>query len=296
MAYKVLIVGLKEKDAGKTSLALALLAYLREKGFNACGFKPRAGNSVWYDYDVVHEALSQGKLYGKDAKLLKAASAFDSDAGALMEEFINPIHRLWAEPPLNDSITQIPYFVLDRVTLWLEEGVRDLVVENEALPVEYRCNNAIFEKLRAKVSRIYHFRDLNMLNSLTEKYYDLAVELVYKKMNKQYDCVVIESYSDVALPWKGLKDLNAVIGVKPGQVSVYDPEKYLAAVQLSASTYSQEELATSRIVDLVKPIKVVRVPPFRSEEMVQGLKEKIPLLIKPFPLKKKSVYGKEKHL
>lgn len=276
-----MIVGLKEKDAGKTSLALALLAYLREKGFNACGFKPRAGNSVWYDYDVVHEALSQGRLYGKDAKLLKTASTSRSVVGAanLIEEFINPVHRLWTEPPLIDPITQIPYFILDRVTLWFKEGVKNLVVENHALPVEYRCNDTLFEKLRAKASRIYHVRDLNTLNKLTEEYYDPAVELAYKRMVEQHDYMVIESYSDIALPWKGLKDLNAVIGVKPGQISVYAPEKYLAAVQLSASTYSQEELATSRIVELVKPIKVVKVPPFRSEEIVQGLKEKIPLLL-----------------
>ncbi len=273
---KVLIAGLKEKDAGKTSLALALLAYLREKGFNACGFKPKAGNSVWYDYDIVHEALSQGKLYGKDAKLLKAASAFGSMADTAMEEeFINPIHRLWAEPPLVATITQIPYFILDRVTLWFKEGVRNFVVENESLPVEYRCNDADFENLRAKASGIYRVRDLNTLNVLTEEYYDLAIELAYKRMVEQHEYVIIESYSDIALPWKGLKDLDAVFGVKPGHISVYDPDKYLTAVQLSASTYSKEELATSRIVDLVKPIKEVRVPPFRTEEMVQRLKEKI---------------------
>lgn len=266
---KVLIAGLKEKDAGKTSLALALLAYLREKGFNACGFKPKAGNSVWYDYDIVHEALSQGKLYGKDAKLLKAASAFGSMADTAMEEeFINPIHRLWAEPPLVAIITQIPYFILDRVTLWFKEGVRNFVVENESLPVEYRCNDADFENLRAKASGIYRVRDLNTLNVLTEEYYDLAIELAYKRMVEQHEYVIIESYSDIALPWKGLKDLDAVFGVKPGHISVYDPDKYLTAVQLSASTYSKEELATSRIVDLVKPIKEVRVPPFRTEEMV----------------------------
>ena len=281
MAYKILIVGLKEKDAGKTSLALALLAYLKEEGFNACGFKPRAGNSVWYDYDVVHEALSQGRLYGKDAKLLKAASTSRSVAGAanLVEEFINPVHRLWAEPPLNDSITQIPYFVLDRITLWFKEGVRNLVVKNEALPVEYRCNDALFGNLRAKAFSIYHVKDLNTLNKLTKAYYDFAVELVYKKMTELHDCVVIESYSDIALPWKGLKDLDTVIGVKPGQISVYDPGKYLTAVQLSASTYSQEELATSRIQELVKPIKEVKVPPFRSEEIVRGLKKRIPLFL-----------------
>lgn len=275
-------MGLKEKDAGKTSLALALLAYLREKGFNACGFKPRAGNSVWYDYDVVHEALSHGRLYGNDAKLLKTASAYGAGVANanLIEEFINPFHRLWAEPALIDPISQIPYFILDRVTLWFKEGVRNLVVVNEALPVEYRCDEKLFRKLRARASSIYHVRDLNTLNELTGEYYDLAVELAYKKIVEQHDCVVIESYSDIALPWKGLNDLEVVFGVKPGQISVYEPEKYLAAVQLSASTYSQEELATTKIVELIRPIKEARVPPFRSEELVQGLKEKIPLLLR----------------
>jgi len=288
MPYNVLIVGLKEKDAGKTGLALALLAYLREKGFNTCGFKPRAGNSVWYDYDVVHEALSQGRLYGKDAKLLRAASAYGSVAGTgaevananLVEEFINPFHRLWTEPPLIDPISQIPYFILDRVTLWFKEEVKNLVVVNEALPVEHRCDDKLFRKLRARASSIYHVRDLNTLNKLTEEYYDLAVELAYKKMVEQHDCVVIESYSDIALPWKGLNDLDVVFGVKPGQISVYEPKKYSTAVQLSASTYSQEELATSKIVELIRPIKEVRVPPFRSEEIVQELKKKIPLLLR----------------
>lgn len=279
MTYKVLVAGLKEQDAGKTTLALALLTYLREQGFNACGFKPRAGNSVWYDYDVVHNALSQGRLYGKDAARLKAASESGSALGSIKEEFINPIHRLWAEPSRVNPISQIPYFIVDRITLWFEEGVRNLVIENEALPAEYKCNDAIFRILRAKASSVYHARDLNTLNKLTGDYYDLAVELAYKKMVEQYDCMVIESYSDIAVPWKGLNDLDAVIGIRPGLISVFDPKKYLTAVQLTASTYSQEELATSKIIELLKPIKEVKVTPFRAEEIMQGLKEKIHLLL-----------------
>ncbi|HID19587.1 MAG TPA: hypothetical protein EYP28_01400 [Methanophagales archaeon] len=275
--YKALIVGLKEKDAGKTSLALALLAYLREEGFNACALKPRAGNSVWYDYDVVHEALSQGRLYGKDAKLLSSASAYSSVSTTKIEEFINPIHRLWAEPSRVNPISQIPYFILDRVSLWYKEGVKNLVIENEAQSGEY--NDANFRKLRANASTIYHVRDLDTLNKITEKYYSHAVELVYKRMLEQHEYVVIESYSDIALPWNGLDDLDIVIGVKPGQMLTYEPKKYLAAVQLTTPTYSQEEISTARIVDLIKPLKVVNVPPFRSEELLQALKEKIPLLL-----------------
>jgi predicted P-loop ATPase/GTPase len=275
--YKALIVGLKEQDAGKTSFALALLAYLREEGFNACGFKPRAGNSVWYDYDVVHEALSQGRLYGKDAKLLSSASAYSSVSTAGIEEFINPIHRLWAEPSRVHLMSQIPYFILDRVTLWYKEEVKNLLVENEALSEEY--NAVDLRRIRANVSTIYHVSDLKTLNKITEKYYSLAVELAYKRILAQHEYVVIESYSNIALPWNGLNDLDLIIGVKPGQILTYEPKKYLTAVQLATPTYSQEEISTARIVDLIKPLQVVNVPPFRSEELFQALKEKMPLLL-----------------
>ncbi|MHC1610371.1 MAG: hypothetical protein ACXQTW_02020 [Candidatus Methanospirareceae archaeon] len=274
MAYKILIVGLKGEDAGKTSLACALLGYLKDKGYDACGFKPRAGNSVWYDYDVVNEALSQGRLYGRDAKLLKSASAHPDN---LVEEFLNPFHRLWAEPPLIDPISQIPYFILDRVTIW-RGGRREVVIVNEALPAEYRYKDGLFRKLLDNASDIYHVRDLNTLNKLTEECYDPATEIVYKEMEKRYDYMVIESYSDAALPWKGLKDIDIVMGVKPGRILVLEAEGYLTAVQLSASTYLQEH-STSRIVELVKPIREVKVPPFRSAEIVQRLKERVPRLL-----------------
>jgi hypothetical protein len=91
---RFLIVGLKELDAGKTTVAHALLLCLGERGIKACGFKPMAANTLWHNYDVVHEALSDGRLYGKDSKLLRNASYTD-----FPEELINPIHRLWATPP-----------------------------------------------------------------------------------------------------------------------------------------------------------------------------------------------------
>ena len=160
MTYNILIVGLKGQDAGKTTFALALLAYLREKGHNACAFKPRAGNNVWYDFDVVHDALSQGRLYGKDATRLKAASAFSVADDPLLEECINPIHRLWMEPPRINSMSQIPGFIIDRVTLRTKDGARNLVVENEALPAMYRCSDTLLAQLRAKASKIYHVRVL----------------------------------------------------------------------------------------------------------------------------------------
>ncbi len=280
MVYKILVVGLKERDAGKTHLACAILDYLKGRGYAACGFKPRAGNSIWYDYDVVEEALSQGRLYGRDAKMLKLVSTSSTHSRAPDEEFINPFHRLWAEPPHIDPVTQVPHFILDRVTLWRKSGTMNLVVMNDALPVEYRYNEALFSRLCSSASRIFHVHDLEKLNKLTAEYYNLAAELVFTMMLGEYEFLVIESYCDVALPLPctTLRDLDVVIGIKPGEIYVFEPEKYLTAVQLESSIRA-EELSTAEIVELLKPVREVRVPPLRSAEIVPELKKKVPLLL-----------------
>ncbi|PXF53992.1 MAG: hypothetical protein C4B56_00905 [Candidatus Methanophagaceae archaeon] len=283
MVYKILIVGLKELDAGKTSLACAMLDYFRARGYSVCGFKPRAGNSIWYDYDVVQEALSRGRLYGKDAKMLKLASTPCSVSGALEEEFVNPFHRLWTEPPHIDPVTRIPYFIIDRVTLWRKSEATNLVVVNDALPTEYRYDEALFNDLCSGASRIFHVHDLNTLNKLTSEYYNRAAEQAFMLMCREYELIVIESYSDVALPlpYSTLKDVDAVIGIKPGKIFVFEPEKYLTAVQLEASIRIQaEEPPTSEIVELLKPVREIRVPPLRSDEVVPQLKKRVPLILK----------------
>lgn len=43
---RFLIVGLKELDAGKTTIAQALLLCLKERKIKACGFKPKASNTI----------------------------------------------------------------------------------------------------------------------------------------------------------------------------------------------------------------------------------------------------------
>ena len=101
---RFLIVGLKELNAGKTTIAQALLLYLRDRGMKACGFKPKAVNTLRYDYDIIHDALSQGRLYGKDSKLLKEVSGTHPP-----EELVSSIHRLWATLKPHKTIKVPPY-------------------------------------------------------------------------------------------------------------------------------------------------------------------------------------------
>lgn len=268
---RFLIVGLKELEAGKTTIARALLLYLRKKGVTACGFKPKAGNTLWYDYDVVYEALSQGRLYGKDSKLLRQASETD-----LPEELITPIHRLWATPPhyLRQNLATLPHFIVDRVTL-LNQKPKEIVVVNDALPFKHG-RESLVAKLHKPENEVVHIRTVKELNEIVNRYYDKSIELAHNKIATEYNALVYESYADAALPWKDIRELDLVLAVHPGYIQAYDPEKYLTALKLSAKLHREQK--TGDIVDLLKPINTLKVPPCKDGQIMKKLRRKLHLL------------------
>ena len=268
---RVLIVGLRESSSGKTSLAQAMLLYLREKGFKACGFKPKAGNNIWYDYDVIHEALSKGRLYGKDAKLLKTASGTD-----LPEEVISPIHRLWTLPPLEKTVfSEVPYFIADRITV-CDGGCSDHIVINDALPSELR-EEELVQKLCQRSVKTHHVSTLDELNSVVNHYYDYATQKAYEKIAEEHEIVVYESYANNALPWTGIRKLDLVLATEPGRVYAYNSHKYLSAVELSRNL--RKEITANEVCELLKPLKILKIPPCTSDKLVEKLKEKISELL-----------------
>ncbi|MFW6111241.1 MAG: hypothetical protein ACOC6H_04315 [Thermoproteota archaeon] len=268
--WTALVVGLKELEAGKTTVAQALLYCLQDLGVNACGFKPKAGNTLWYDYDVVYESLSQGRLYGKDSKLLKVASNTD-----LPEEVITPIHRLWSIPPLKPSMAVLPPFIMDRIIFW-EENPQEMVVVNDTLSSSHG-RESLVEKIYKPETEVLHVTNLKELNEIIRGCYDRAVKLAYNSIMKKHEAVVCESYADIALPWKELKDLDLVLTVQPGCIKIYPPDKYLSAVNLSA--HRQREQRTQDVVDLLKPTTTLKILPHKTEETVSKLQKKLRPLI-----------------
>lgn len=273
----ILVVGLRDFSAGKTSIALALIRFLREMNVNVCGFKPKAGNNVWYDFDTVYEALNQCRLYGMDAKVLKENSQTD-----LPEEVISPVHRLWGMPPLNmeKTIFEVPFFIVDRVTLCENlNAQRHYVVVNESFPFEHGVENLI-ERLCQKASgviRISRLEELNRVSGL----YDRAIYEANKMVESEHELIVYEGYSNNALPWNGIKDwISLVIAVEPGRIYAYDADKYLAGVQLREGL--RKEVTANDVCGLLKPLKVIKVPPYRSGELLEKLKEKIGSVLKGY--------------
>ena len=157
-----MVVGLKDHQAGKTTLARAILASLNRKEVTACGFKPRAGNSLWYDYDVVSESLKEGRLYGSDAKLLRGASG-----SMVSEEGHNPVHRLWSVPSRRpEANAGLPRFVVDRVAE--DGGARITAILNAGEPLPSGSRGLLDKFLGSsdKVREVWTPAELTALTSL----------------------------------------------------------------------------------------------------------------------------------
>ena len=269
----ILVVGLRERDSGKTTIARLLISLLRERGISVCGFKPKAGNHLWYNFEIVHEALGQGRMYGMDAKILREASAT-----SLPEEIINPLHRLWVEDSLADvTLNGLPAFLLDRVTL-NPEGEFLLTLNEPAMQRFSKQTSKIFQKLLDRAKQIIGVSSPEELGQVIEEYYDKAVWTVFEVLKRRYDMLVVESYCDIALPWNGLENVIAVVGVKPWRLHLYDASQYLTAARLTMGT-RKLEASTSQLERVVKPIKTFEwspsLTPWKNGELRKMLSQLI---------------------
>ncbi|WP_436910505.1 ATPase [Halosimplex marinum] len=242
---RLLVAGGARVDAGKTTFSTGLV-----ERAGAVGFKPRAGNDYWFDHDDYLEATAEGRLYGKDARKLAAASAAD-----VAPEDINAVHRLWRPNPGGGTGLlgkEEREFLVDRVgesfvvngTVELPESVR------EALPLSDA----------PRVSTVDEFNDVMADRHLSEQRALLADIEASER-------AVVESYADVARPAREV-DPDAVAVVEPGRARVYDGDRYAkgCAIASGGPDAGQLEERVGDVTDLIEPTADAPLPPLSKSE------------------------------
>ncbi len=240
----LLVAGAARVDAGKTTFATGLLAHT-----GAVGFKPRAGNDFWYDHDDCRRALGDGRLYGKDAKRLAAASP-----GQLTPETINPVHRLWRPAPGGGSglLGQDDReFLVDRVG---EEFIVNGTVEFPArLRESLDLGDATVVETLREFNEAMADRHLPVLTSITEEI-------------TRTDRAVVESYADIARPTaEPIPDAVAV--VEPGRVRLYDGQRYARACDVAPGDRGDGllEQRVGRVVDMLDAVETYTPRPLPGD-------------------------------
>jgi len=242
---RLLVTGGDGVDAGKTVFSTGLV-----ERTGAVGFKPRAGNDYWFDHDDYRHATDRGRLYGKDARKLAAASPGDREP-----EEINPVHRLWRPSPgggpgiLGADDRE---FLLDRV------GDRYVVNDTVALPESARERLPLGDAIR--VASLEAFNEtMRSLHLPAQR--DLLDDVAAA------DRAVVESYADVARPVTDLAP-DAVAVVDPGRARVFDGRRFLRACEVATGSPGGGRLEerVPAVTDLVDARVTVSLPALTDAE------------------------------
>ena len=246
---RLLVAGGDRVDAGKTTFSTGLCERV-----DATGFKPRAGNDYWFDHDDYERATGDGRMFGKDARRLAAASA-----DAVPPEAINPLHRLWRPSAGGGSGllgASHREFVLDRVTV---DGTDEYVVHADAdLPASAASSLPLADAVRVD--------SVEAFNDVMRDLHATALEAVADTVRAR-DRAVVESYGDVAVPLSDVS-FDAVAVVDPGRARVYDGDRYLKARSVVGGSARQGRLeeTTGDVLEHCEPEATVGLPALASDD------------------------------
>lgn len=263
----LLVAGGARVDAGKTTFSTGLVASLADRTGGAVGVKPRAGNDHWFDHDDYRIATDTGRLYGKDARRLAAASTRPlAEVGerpspeAITPESINPVHRLWRPTPgrtgmLGDADRT---FLCDRVTD--ADGTRFVV--NGAAEDAGRFPDGLAERLPlADATRV---DDVAGFNDVMAADYLPAFDRLAERIAATAVPVVVESYADVSGPLSrdGPVAPDAVAVVDPGRARIYAGDRYAKARAVASGSPREGTMEehTATVTDMIEPLATVGLP------------------------------------
>ncbi|MFT4946508.1 MAG: putative P-loop ATPase/GTPase [Natronomonas sp.] len=241
----LLVVGSDRTDAGKTTFSTGLVART-----TAVGFKPRAGNDYWFHHDDYRAAIERGRLYGKDARRLSAASP-----GSLDPSDINPVHRLWRPADGSGLLGQEGReFLLDRAgEQYVINGQADLPDSaRDQLPLS---DGVVVDSVRE-------------LNQVMKRAHVPALTELGRSIEAT-DRAVVESYSDVARPIRGIEP-DAVAVVDPGRARIFDGSRFVKACSVASgsegSFHGRLEERVSSVIDLADPVETTSLPALTADK------------------------------
>ena len=278
-APTLLVAGGTRVDAGKTTFSTGVLATLADRAGDAVGVKPRAGNDYWFDHDDYLTAASDGRLYGKDARRLAAASTrpLDGDgAGAVVPESINPLHRLWRPTPGRTGLLGEAdrTFLCDRIAPADGESAADGGNATDGPAPRFVLNGAAADAgvvpadltERLPVDDAVRVRDVDDLDAVTADRYLPAFERLADRVADAGIPVVVESYGDVAEPLPDAFDAVAV--VDPGRARIYDGDRYSKACAVASRSPREGRLEThtDAVLEVIDPLATTALPALSAAE------------------------------
>jgi len=271
----VLVVGLLERDSGKTSITVSMLNTARELGFNAVGFKPVGGHNAWNQYDTLARSLSLRMLVGEDAfKLWVASNRVESI------DLLSPLDILLAPPDpakvsLEDYTGLEKTAVLARLTK-LDNGKifsTHFVVRENLMNIAPTLRRELLKlAYLTKAINISATRLVNIVSNSAE-----YIDRVLKYLLDKYRLVIVESFNNAAFPTPFSLTADWVVLVAPTRVFIYRGKDYAKTVEEIAAIRGVT-ITVPEVVKYVKPEKVLEICPRTRSELGCVKKDSIEIL------------------
>jgi predicted P-loop ATPase/GTPase len=265
-----LVVGLITHDAGKTTVARALISELVSRGYRVGVAKPVAGHNIWYQPASVRNSIENHILVGEDAVVLKKTSGSEDPLEAINPLDIalaplDPIYYLKSLRSYEDVMaSMISSAIMLRISICIERGI------NTAHYIVYRRLERIPSSVRRVVEdialKVYPRPiaiDAEALEPLILEGY-IASETCYRAIANRHQVMVIESFNNSASPLARLENIDAVIAVSPGKILIYDGLTYLKALKVvldvEGSIHRRWWPTTSEVLRLISPLEIIDTP------------------------------------
>ncbi len=272
----IYVFGLFQISPGKTVVSTALCRGLLRRGYKVAPFKPRSGHNLWYQLDSFNRCKAEVRLYCEDIIKLKEASRCQ-----LPYEVLNPVDALMA--PLDTGIflrrndtrrmyllngVTFNHLLVERYTSWEDGTAKSTICLNDG----NRSGEAFSERdyvlrLAEKGDDLVRMEDEDGWNSVFRKLAPHSISTCGRMIAGGHEAMVVEGYNDAVCPAPELR-YQAVLGVGPGAVTLYDPEDFERVIRVRSPIGGEPMALRSRdIVEFIKPEKVLAIPALGKKDI-----------------------------
>jgi predicted P-loop ATPase/GTPase len=202
--------------------------------------------------------LEQKRIFSADLAFIKSKVESKKD-----EYILNPIHRLYVPTTSEKPMLNVPstlglagpdsIVAMQRFSRPEGNSVRSVVLAAEDLVRQGHLLLA-YEELQQLTDGVER-QTVNSLEEIQQYEYEHLEDCLgssFSVVEEGTDIVVIESFNDTAWIWEGLKSVDKVLVVGPGQVFGYDPERFRKAAFLQMRTIKEVLIRGVTMGDLRK--------------------------------------------
>jgi len=267
MTLRVLVVGLRPVDSGKTTLATSLVSILRRRGLDAVGFKPIGSTEVWLHPEALRWSGEHGVVVTPDALKLSTASE-----AAEPLDIVEPVAALHAPPDpsrwdWNPSAYEAAQADPNRTAALL----RVTMCRAGQRASLHAIVNGVLEKTPPTIASLLRGLSARLSPPPLRVGWPAVAELLGPRaleaadsclhtLSSRHEIVVIESFSDVAAPTPASLSADIVVAVAPGVAAVIEGRRYSQAVMARTGAGSLSVVTAGEAVHLAGPGARVDLP------------------------------------